>query len=264
MSRASARSRGTPLSKLLKVRSFGTIGVIAIAAFYVAWPLYAGYEIRSSLDAGDAARLSSKVDFPSVRVSLRPAVAKQVEEIVAAQIKKAGSAGALISEQLKDTLMPRVVDGVLATLVTPEMLIRIHASGRTLKEALQGLVIERASASEGLGGLMIVSGDNADNGQRSGLEDVAASLGIDVGKALGGLTGAGAAREASAAKAAPEKASGPLPRYGVDNIKHVSVVGPLALSIGVARDPKARKPDVTAELGFVNGSWKLTGLVPGG
>lgn len=263
MSRTGARSSGTPLSKLLKVRSFGTIGVIAIAAFYVAWPLYAGYDIKSSLDTADAARLSSRVDFPSVRVSLRPAVAKQVEDVFEAQIKKAGSAGALVSEQLKDTLMPRIVDGVLATLVTPEMLIRIHASGRSLKDALDGMVLERASASEGLGSRLIVSSDDPEGGRRSRLEDIAGSLGIDVGKALGGLTGAGAARDANAEKARVETPSGPPPKYGLGNIKHVSVDGLLGLSIGVAGNPKARKPDLTAELGFVDGSWKLTGLVPG-
>lgn len=260
MSRKLAGRKGTPLGKLLNVRSFGMIGVALISAFYVAWPLYAGYEIKSSLDRADAARLSSRVDFESVRISLRPAVAKQVESVVEAQLKRAGAAGALLSEQLKDTLMPRIVDGVLATLVTPEMLIRIHASGRGLKDVLQGIVLEWATQSEGLGRLSIVSVDQPDGGARSRLRDVAGSLGIDVDKALGG---AAAGREVAEAKLKLDTPSGPVPQYGFDNIKHVSLLGPLGLSIGVARDPKAQKPELTAELGFVEGSWKLTGLIPG-
>lgn len=258
-----SRGRGTPLSKLLKVRAFGTIGVIAIAAFYVAWPLYAGYDLKSSLDDRDATRLSARVDFPSVRVSLRPAVQKQVEDIFDAQIKKAGTAGAIVSEQIKETVLPRVVDGVLATLVTPDMLIRIHASGQSLKEVLSGMVVARASGSEGLGSLLIVSANDPDGGQKSALEEIAGSLGIDVGKALGGATGGGAANAAPVAKTVPLKSSGPPPKYGFDNIKHVSVIGPFGVSIGVSRNPKARKPELTAEMGFVDGSWKLTGLVPG-
>ena len=52
------------------------------------------------------------------------------------------------------------------------------------------------------------------------------------------------------------------PKYGIGNIKHFSLSGPLALSIGVARDAGAKKPELTADLSFVDGSWKLTGLVP--
>lgn len=262
MSRSRAQGKGTPLAKLLKVRSFGVLGVVVIAAFYVAWPLYAGYDLKTSLDHGDAARLESRIDFPSVRISLRPAVAKKVEDVVADQLRKAGAAGDLISAGLKDTLMPRIVDGVLATLVTPEMLIRIHASGRSLKDALDSIVLERASQTEGLGSFLVVSADQPGE-RRSRLEEIAGAFGIDAGKALGGLAGAGAAETGAAAAAKPSpKPAGPPPKYGLGNIKHVSVMGPLGLSIGVSRDAKGKRPELTAEMGFVDGSWKLTGLVP--
>jgi hypothetical protein len=52
------------------------------------------------------------------------------------------------------------------------------------------------------------------------------------------------------------------PKYGLGNIKHFSLTGPLGLSVGVARDATASKAEITAELSFVNGSWMLTGLVP--
>ena len=257
-----SRGKGTPLAKLLKVRSFGTLGVLAVAAFYIAWPLWAGYDLKSSLDAGDAVRLEQRIDFPSVRVSLRPVVAEKVEDVVADQLRKAGAAGALVSAQLKETLMPRIVDAVLATLVTPEMLIRIHASGRSLKETLDSLVLERTSQADGFGGLLVVSGTEP-GARRSPLEEVAGIFGIDTKKVLGGLAGAGAGTaETGAVAARATKPAGPRPTYGLGNIKHVSVTGPLGLSIGVARDAKARQPDLTADMSFVNGSWKLTGLVP--
>lgn len=262
MSRSRAQGKGTPLAKLLKVRSFGMLGVIAVAAFYVAWPLWAGYDLKSSLDAGNAAQLERRIDFASVRVSLRPAVTKTVEDVMADQLRKAGAAGDLISAQLKDTLMPRIVDGVLATLVTPDMLIRIHASGRSLKETLESIVADRASLSDEFGGLLVVS-EAEPGARRSRLEDIAGAFGIDTKKALGGLAGAGAGTaEESVAVVKTAKPVGPRPSYGLGNIKHVSVMGPLGLSVGVARDAKARQPDLTAEMSFVGGSWKLTGLVP--
>ena len=261
MSRSRGQGKGTPLAKLLKVRSFGTLGVAAVAAFYVAWPLWAGYDLKSSLDEGNVARLEQRIDFPSVRLSLRPAVAKTVEDAMADQLRKAGAAGELISAQLKDTLMPRIVDGVLAALVTPDMLIRIHASGRSLKDTLESIVAERASQADGFGGLLVVSGAEP-GGRGSRLDEIAGAFGIDTKKALGGLGGAGAGTAESGAATSRTTTSGSRPSYGLGNIKHVSVTGPLGLSIGVARDAKARQPDLTADMSFVGGSWKLTGLVP--
>ncbi len=93
------------------------------------WPAYSGYEIKTSLDAHDAARLAAKIDFPSVRASLRPAVAAKVEKTLTADAaSKAGPARAPMTDDLRAKLMPRIIDAVLAVLVTPETLIRIHPS----------------------------------------------------------------------------------------------------------------------------------------
>jgi hypothetical protein len=257
-----ARSRsGTSVASLLKKRSLGTIGFAAVALFYVAWPLYAGYGIKSSLDERNVETLNARVDFASVRTSLKPSVAAKVDKVVSDALRKTGMAGGAIADRFKAEVMPRIVDGVLATLVTPEMLIRIHASGRSLKEALDGLVVERASQTQGFGGgLMIVSGDEAPGG-RSRLEEIAGALGIDSNKALGEADAQDAAGGVVASEVLPAR-SGPLPKYGLGNIKHFSLNGPLGLSVGVSRDAAARKPELTADLSFVGGSWKLTGLTP--
>ena len=65
---------GTSVASLLKKRSLGTIGIAAVALFYVAWPLYAGYGIKSSLDERNVETLNARVDFASVRTSLKPSV----------------------------------------------------------------------------------------------------------------------------------------------------------------------------------------------
>lgn len=260
-----SRSRGTSVASLLKTRSLGTVGFIAVLAFYVAWPLYAGYEIKTSLDGQNVEGLNARIDFPSVRTSLRPAVAAKVDAVFTDALRRTGTAGGALTDQLKARVMPRIVDGVLAVLVTPEMLIRIHASGRSLKEALDGLVLERASQAQGLDGLMIVPDDRpgGDGGTRSRLEEIAGKLGIDTSKVLGGAV----AKDGAAASGAPPAEllpakSGEKPKYGLGNIKHFSFTGPLGLSVGISRDARARKPELTADLTFVDGSWKLTGLVP--
>lgn len=263
MSRSRAASR--PVSGLLKMKALGPVGFVAVLAFYVAWPLYAGHEIKSGLEEHDVERLAARVDFPSVRVSLRPAVAAKVDQVVTDALRKAGPAGGVLSDQLKAQVMPRIVDGVLASLVTPEMMIRIHASGKSLKETLDGLVAERALQAHGVGGFQILPEDPAQGGP-SRLDEIAGKYGIDIGKVLGRdeTTALAAPAQQTAEHALPLPAKGTArPRYGLDNIKHFSLNGPLGLSVGVARDAAARKPELTAELSFVGGSWKLTGLVPG-
>jgi hypothetical protein len=257
-----ARSRsGTSVASLLKMRSLGSIGFAAVLLFYVAWPLYAGYDIKTSLDGRNVEALNARVDFASVRTSLKPAVTAKVDKVVSDALRKTGAAGAAIADRFKAQVMPRIVEGVLATLVTPEMMIRIHASGRSLKEALDGLVLERASQTQGIGGgLMIVSGDTNAEG-RSRIEEIAGALGIDSKTALGGAAAEDAASGAAPSEVLPAR-SGPLPKYGLGNIKHFSLTGPLGLSIGVSRDAGGRKPELTADLSFTGGSWKLTGLAP--
>jgi hypothetical protein len=247
-------------SKLFGSKSLGSVGFVAVLAFYVAWPLYAGYQIKTALDAGDAPGLTAHVDFDSVRASLRPAVAAKVDKVVGDALSKAGTAGGVLADRLKAQIMPRIVDGVLAALVTPEMLIRIHASGTSLKDALDGLVLDRASKSEGLGGFMVTPAGQ--DGARSKLQDIAGKLGIDTGKALGGLSGKTAPAPAAEPKAALPVKSAQRPRYGLANIKQFSLDGPLGLTVGVARDGAATKPDLTAGMTFTGGGWKLTALTP--
>lgn len=243
------------------MRSLGTIGFLAAASFYVAWPLYAGYDINSSLDTHNIESLNARIDFPSVRVSLTPAVTEQVDKAITAALRKAGGLGGALGEQIKDKITPSVVEGVLNTFVTPEMLIRVHESGKTLKEALESIVLERAS-QQGFGGLMVMPADQS-GGAASPIEDIASKLGIDTSKVLGGSVPKDAAPVAAApiAEILPAK-SGPKPKYGIGNIKHFSFNGPLGLSVGVARSATARKPELTADLTFVGGTWKITGLTP--
>ncbi len=254
------RTRGPSLARLLRTRSIGIVGIIALVGFYVAWPIQASYAIRTSLEAESVEGLNAKIDFPSVRASLKPAVTEKVHRIVTDALRKAGPAGGALAETLKASVEPHIVDGVLTAFVTPEMLIRIHASGKSFKEALEGLVLERAAEAPGLAALMIRPDGGAEGSSRGGIEEIAGKLGIDTRKVLGGGA-AGAEARTPAPELLPAK-SGAKPTYGLGNIKHVSLKGPLGLSVGVARDAGARAPELTAELGFVDGTWKLTGLVP--
>lgn len=259
-----ARRRGISAKSLLM-----SVAAVGGLSFYVAWPAYSGYQIRGALEERDAAALSAKVDFASVRASLRPAVATKVEQEMARVLRKAGPAGGLLTDEIKARYMPQIVDAVLTVLVTPEMLIRIHAQGKNIKEAIEGLVAEKAQQPETLSELIGVPGGAGGAGGAGGgfgkLGEMAEKLGIDPGKVIGGFGTKKAAEPETKPAAEPQELAGSngKRRYGLDNIKHFGLNGPLGLAVGVARDPNARKPDVTAEMTFVDGTWKLTGLVPG-
>jgi len=248
-------------------KTLGSLLFLAAIAFYVAWPAYSGYEIKTSLDAKDAARLSAKIDFPSIRASLRPAVAAKVEKTLTTALKKAGPGAGPLTDDLRAKLMPGIIDAVLAVLVTPEMLIRIHSDGTNLKDAIDGIVAERAAVSGGLGDLIVAApGAIGSEGGFGSLGKIAEKLGIDPDKALGGFTNKKAAAEPVPVAAPPAMMdAGPQKMalgYGPENIKRLGLNGPLSVVVGVAKDPKARQADLTAEMSFIDGDWKLTGLAP--
>ena len=54
------------------MRRLISLVVLAALGFYVAWPAYSLYRIRGALDAQDQQVLAAKVDFDSVRESLKP------------------------------------------------------------------------------------------------------------------------------------------------------------------------------------------------
>ncbi len=241
------------------MKSLGGLALLFVLGFYVLWPAYSGYEIRSALEARDPARLSAKVDFPSLRASLRPAVAVKVEKLLAEGLKKAGPAAGTLTDEIKARLMPRIIDGILAVVVTPEALVRIYGEGADIKEAIDRIAAERVAQGDALGELLagklsVPDGDET----KDALGKLAEKIGLDPSN-LGGLLSKSKSKELVTTTA---KAAKPTPHYGVENIKQFGLNGPLGVAVGIARDPKASKADITVEMGFVDSDWKLTGLVP--
>lgn len=56
---------------------FLLLGLLLV--FYVAWPAWSIYQIYDALEKNDATTLERKIDFPSVRESLKPAIRALVD-----------------------------------------------------------------------------------------------------------------------------------------------------------------------------------------
>ncbi len=233
------------------------LALLAAVGFWVAWPAYSGYRINSALQGGDAAALAGKIDFDSVRASLRPVATVEAERRLDELLSRSGAGAAVLGGDIKKQLLPKIVDGVLAALVTPENIIRIYRDGGAAKDAIGRIVAEQMSKPGGAGGGLSGAGG--------------AAGGLDKLGGLGGLLGGGKkspvrdvtdepakpADTSAAAKAPAQPAS-----YGLGNIKSFSFEGPFRMRAGVAKDPAATVADLTAEMSFTGADWKLTGLSP--
>jgi hypothetical protein len=251
------------MKKLIGLVLLGLIG------FYGLWPAYSGYQINTALQASDAALLERKIDFASVRQSLRPAVTEEVSRQFDAAGKDNGLGG-LLGGELKKQLLPQLVEAAVNAIVTPANVIRIYAEGGDLKSTIDKIMREKMPQGAGVqmpavpsagstGGL---AGGMATPGGLGQLGDLAGKMGIDPNKVTGGL-GAAAPTAATAPKpAAQPAATTAKTTYGLANIKRLALAGPLGFEVGVAKDAAASKPDVTAGMSFTGMDWKLTKLVP--
>ncbi|MCP4932625.1 MAG: DUF2939 domain-containing protein [bacterium] len=221
---------------------------------WVAWPAYSAYQIYGGMQSADTEVLERKIDWDSMRISLRPAVASEVEKAMGSGTK--GLTGAL---------MPQIIDAALKAVVTPKGLVQVMAHGGDVSSAVSEIVSKQAGTIEGLGAL--AGGDDSGGvlGKLLGGGDKGG-----VGGILGGLLGNKKVREAAGDKVGgmmkkkePEMADeSSSPSYGLANIKRFAYTGIGALEVGVAKDAAVDTPDITAVMEFRDFDWKLTGLVP--
>jgi hypothetical protein len=248
------------------MRSIIGLFVLAVLGFYIAWPAYSGYRIKTALDTDNAELLAAKIDFDGVRQTLRPAVTAEVDKALTAAIRQGGADNEALLTQLKTQMMPKVVDSALVGVLTPETVLRMHREGGDYKATLARIISEKVGAGS-LGALGGAVGAEAGTvGTVLGkLGKLAEAAGIDPGKALGGLLGKKEQGAPAPGTTGPGSgggsATGRRP-FGLANIKRFTLNGPFGYSIGIAKDATASEPDVTADLAFTGGDWKVVGIRP--
>jgi Protein of unknown function (DUF2939) len=225
---------------------------ILLLGFYVAWPAWSGYAIRTALQNKDAAALAAKIDFESVQASMRPGVTQKVGEGYDRYQAQLGPTAGMILAQLKKDAVPRIVDASLKALLTPEMIIRIASEAGPVKETIERIMREQI-------GRGLPANGNAPADAAGGAA-VPQGLGGLLGRALKGGNQPAAVEPAPAPAAAGQ--TNTAPRFSLANVKSFAFNGPLMFSVGVAKDPATPDADVTAQMSFTGGDWKVTGLVP--
>lgn len=102
-----------------------TIATI-LAAAYAATPLYSAFRIREAVRSGDIATLSERIDFVSLRQSLKVSIGELHNPATERRAGRGPSLPALWS-RIKAMVVPGVADGFIDRHVTPEGLPRLEA-----------------------------------------------------------------------------------------------------------------------------------------
>ncbi len=226
--------------------------VVLILGFYVVWPIWSAWKIAIALQNQDPASLGAKIDFDSVRDSIRPVVTTKVSDGFDRYQSQLGPAGAILGQFKKDSV-PKIVEASLKTMLTPEMMIRIASEAGPVKDTVERIMREQI-------GRGLPSSGGASLGGAAGAGSTAVLGGL-LGRTLGSANSAPAAA-AEQASAPASTAPAPKRSFSVANIKSFGFAGPFSFHVGVAKDPAAPDADITAQMSFTGGDWKLTGLVP--
>lgn len=214
--------------------------IMFMLAFYVAWPAWSGNRIAHALRNEDKDLLASKIDFPSVRATLKPVLTGELAARIEQMKRDAGPLGSLIAGQFKDDLVARIVDGTLESMMTPETIIRIVRQGGNLKEAAERVALDQ---------ILRPGAPSRDAGDGPRLPR--------------GLPGAPQWPGRPAQAGEPPTPAGETKKSMTwRNIKSFRVVGPLSYSLGIARNAEAALPDAEVTLAFTGGDWKVVGILP--
>jgi Protein of unknown function (DUF2939) len=155
--------------------------------------------------------LERKIDFPSVRESLKPAIRAEVDKRL--DRTPGDGTGHLRDGRLGQKIGPKLVETVLNKIVTAQTIASLYEWRGDISQVVKDVKEIR-----------------------------------EIGTPTGGAGIAGMSAKPSA--------------LGLSNIKRFAFTSPTSFEIGIAKDASGSGPDLTAQVGFRDMDWKLTGLVP--
>ncbi len=123
-----------------------TVAVIAIGAAYVASPFVSAWSLREAVKRGDTAAIEAKVEWPSVRQTLRASLASQSN-----LLPMATAAGAEVRpsiwQRVKSAFGATMLDRFIETYVTPEGLPKLLDYKRLWNENVTSALVEAEPVS---------------------------------------------------------------------------------------------------------------------
>ena len=109
-----------------KLLMIAVVTCFAAAGTYAAMPFVTAWQVREAVRLGDQATLARKVDWPSVRQSLKSSL-DETRKAVAELADTAGQAKPKLWQRLKVAALPFVADPLIDRYVTAEGATRLYA-----------------------------------------------------------------------------------------------------------------------------------------
>ena len=120
----------------LKLLMMALVACLAGAGTYAAMPFVSAWQIREAVRLGDQATLARKVDWPSVRQSLKSSL-DETRRAVAELSDTAGQPRPNLWQRLKVAALPYLADPLIDRYVTPEGATRLYAWRQTWRQRVQ-------------------------------------------------------------------------------------------------------------------------------
>jgi hypothetical protein len=112
----------------------GLLVVLLLAVLYAAWPIYAALEIREAIIAGDTATLNRKVEWESLRASLKTSLSP---ETIARLAADPDAPKPSLWQRIKAVVAPALAETVIDRYVTAENLPQLLGYRRIYRGTVQ-------------------------------------------------------------------------------------------------------------------------------
>ena len=110
------------------------LAAVVLAVLYAAWPVYVALEIREAIIAGDTATLSRKIEWDSLRASLKTSLSP---ETIARLAADPDAPKPSLWQRIKAVVAPTMAETVVDRYVTPENLPLLLGYRRVYRGTMQ-------------------------------------------------------------------------------------------------------------------------------
>ena len=112
----------------------GLLAAIVVAVLYAVWPVYTALQIREAIVTGDTATLNSKVDWDSLRASLKTSLSP---ETIARLAADPDAPKPSLWQRIKAVVAPAMAETVIDRYVTAENLPLLLGYRRIYRGTMQ-------------------------------------------------------------------------------------------------------------------------------
>src|SRR5215475_5090712 len=144
--RLNRRKVSTLLGIEMKKLSLLILILVLGMGYYIAWPAWSAYELQDAIKSKDLVTLARKIDFPSVRTSLRASAVEKLAELH--DQPNSPLTGAVSSERNRKDVGTPIVDQLLKRAATPDGLLRITREEGPLKTSVERLLRDHMNRAE--------------------------------------------------------------------------------------------------------------------